>query len=53
MNDEKIKDLRERILKGLELSFSRLLLTKQRNDEEFVFSKDGQIIKVKARDIEK
>ena len=53
MNDEKVKVLREQIIKGLELSFSRLLITKQKNDEEFVFSKDGQIIKVKARDIEK
>ena len=53
MNKEKIKDLRERILKGLELSFSRLLKTKQANDEEFVFSKDGKIVKVKARDIVK
>ena len=53
MNTEKVKDLREHIIKGLELSFSRLLITKQKNDEEFVFSKDGQIITVKARDIEK
>jgi hypothetical protein len=53
MNKENIKELREKILKGLELSFSRLLIAKQKNDEEFVFSSEGKIIKVKARDIEK
>ena len=51
MNDEKIIELREKILKGIQLAFEKLVLEKQRNNDELVFSKDGKIIYVKARDL--
>ena len=50
MNEE-IKEIREKILQGLELAFQRLVEEKKREDGELVFSKDGKIYKVKARDL--
>lgn len=51
MMNEEIKEIREKILQGLELAFQRLVEQKKREDEELVFSKDGKIYKVKARDL--
>lgn len=42
---------REKILKGLDLTMQKLIKEKQKNDEEFVFSVNGEIVKVKARDL--
>ena len=50
MNEE-IKEIREKILQGLELAFRRLVEEKKQEDGELVFSKDGKIYKVKARDL--
>ncbi len=53
MNNEKIIELREKILKGIELAFEKLIITKQRNNGNFVYSKDGKIIIVKANELTK
>jgi hypothetical protein len=53
MTEEKIKELREKILKGLDLAYQRLLTSKQKEDGELVFYKDGEIVTVKARDLRK
>ncbi len=53
MEKEINKELREKILKGIELSFERLLLIKIKEDSDFVFSKDGKIIRIKAKDFVK
>ncbi len=53
MNNEKIIELRENILKGIELSFKKLIKTKQKNNGEFVYSKDGKIFFVKASELAK
>ena len=47
----KNKELRDKIISGLELSFKRLVISKSKEDKELVFSKDGKIIKVKAKDL--
>lgn len=52
MKNDNTADLRKKILKGIELAFRKLLLEKKRDDAELVFSKDGEIVKIKARDIE-
>lgn len=44
-------ELTEKIKKGLELTFKKLLKEKRQNGGEFVFSENGKIIKVKATDI--
>jgi hypothetical protein len=53
MKKENVKDLREKILQGLDLAYSRLLASKQRDDAELVISKNGKIVRVKARELTK
>lgn len=53
MNSEKIIELREQILKGIELAFERLIVTKQKNNGVFVYSKNNKIIFVKANELTK
>jgi len=48
-----IKELRAKILKGIELATERLIQAKEKEDGELVYSKDGKIIKVKAREMMK
>lgn len=50
MNSENAKLIKEKFIKGINIAFERLLLAKQREDSEIVFSKDGRIVKIKARD---
>ena len=47
MTNEKVRDLRAKILKGIKLSYSRLLVSKQKEDGELVFSQNGKIVTVK------
>jgi hypothetical protein len=48
MNNEKIIELREKILKGIELSFEKLLQAKQKNGGQLVYSKGDKILFVQA-----
>ena len=51
MTKEGIRDLRNNIMKGIELAFSRLVQAKQKEDGELVFSRNGKIVKIKAKDL--
>jgi hypothetical protein len=51
MNKEQIEEMRTKILKGLELAYKRLLVEKQKDDGYLVFSNNGKIEKVKAREL--
>jgi hypothetical protein len=51
MKNENVKDLRFKIIKGLELAFNRLLIAKQKEGADLVISKDGKIVKVKPSDL--
>ncbi|MEI8203258.1 MAG: hypothetical protein WCH34_09620 [Bacteroidota bacterium] len=42
---------REKILKGLELAFQRLVEKKSKEDGELVFEIDGKIVRIKAKDL--
>lgn len=53
MNKEEIKDLRTKILQGIELSYNRLLSDRQKEDGDLVFSENGKIVIVKARKLKK
>lgn len=46
-------EFRTKLIKGLELSFERLVKAKAKEDGILVFSENGKIVKVKARDLEK
>lgn len=41
--------LRNKLLVGINLSYSRLIEKKQKEDGNLIFSQDGKIVKVKAR----
>ena len=41
----------EKILKGLEISFEKLVKEKAKSDEDLIFSENGEIVRVKAKDI--
>ncbi len=41
--------LRGRLLVGLNVSYTRLIEKKQKEDGNLIFSKNGKIVKVKAR----
>lgn len=53
MTKENVKDLREKILLGIELAYSRLLSSKQKDDAELVITRNGKIVKIKARELTK
>lgn len=42
--------IRERIIKGLELSRKKLLQSKKDRNYDFVISKDGQVTRIHASD---
>jgi len=41
--------LRSKLLVGLNLSYTRLIEKKQREDGNLIFTKNGRIVKIKAR----
>lgn len=53
MTKENVKDLWAKTTKGLDLAYNRLLASKQQDDAEFVISRNGKIVKVKARELKK
>lgn len=53
MNNEKIVELRGKIIKGIELSFEKLIKSKQKSHGKFVYLKDGKIIFIKAKEMVK
>ena len=51
MNRENAKDIRTKIVKGIELAYSRLLASKQKDGSDLVISRNGKIVKVKASEL--
>jgi hypothetical protein len=49
MTTQEISNLRSNILKGIEISFNKLLIKTQKEDGELVVSKNGRVVRVKAR----
>ena len=52
MTKEEVKEMRSKILQGIELSYNRLLTSRQKEDGELVISDNGKVIEVKAKDLE-
>ena len=48
---QKFDDIREKILKGMTLAFERLLEKKAKEDGYLVFSENGKIVHVRAREL--
>jgi len=51
MTKEEVKEMRTKILQGIELSYNRLLSSKQKEDGELVISDKGKIVEVKAKNL--
>lgn len=51
MTKDNVKDLRSKIIQGIDLSYERLLASKIKEDGELVISRNGKIIKVKASEL--
>jgi hypothetical protein len=49
--ENNVNVLRTKILKGIELSFQRLIEKKSKENGELIFWKDGHIIRIKAKDL--
>jgi len=45
-----LDELHDKIKQGLELAFKKLVAEKRKNNEVFVFSRNGKIVEVKAVD---
>ena len=54
MNKAKLDttDLRSKILKGIDLAIEKLIRKEQQEDGELIFSKNGQVVVVKAKELE-
>jgi hypothetical protein len=53
MTNDKVKDLRIKIEQGINLAYKRLIIRKQMEDGDLVFTRNGKIIKIKARELSK
>ena len=51
MTTQEINSLRSNILKGIAISYNKLLHATQKEDGELVVSKDGKVTRVKAREL--
>jgi len=51
MNEKDLQELEEKILEGITLAYQKLVEQKKKEDGELVFSQNGEIIRVKARDL--
>jgi hypothetical protein len=49
--ENRFSEIRSKILKGIELSFQRLLEKKSKENGDLVFSIDGKITHIKAKDM--
>lgn len=53
MTKVELKDMRTKILQGIEMSYNKLLSERQEEDGELLFSENGKVVKVKARELKK
>lgn len=52
MSEQEIREFEENIVKGANIAFKRLVTEKKKVNGELVFSRNGQIFRVKAADID-
>ena len=53
MNEQEVREFEEKIVKGANIAFQRLVNQKKKEDGELVFSRNGHIFRVKAVDLDK
>lgn len=53
MSEQELREFEENVVKGANIAFQRLVSEKKKENGELVFSRNGQIFRVKAADLEK
>jgi hypothetical protein len=53
MGNEELKNLNNKIYRGLEISFHRLVNKLSAQDGELVVSQNGKVVRIKARTLQK
>lgn len=53
MSEQEIREFEENIVKGASIAFQRLVNEKKKENGELVFSRNGNIFRVKAADLDK
>lgn len=51
MDKNEKEELSKKIIRGVNLAYRRLIEKKQREDGELIYSIDGKIVRIRARDI--
>lgn len=51
MNEKEVQEMEKKILEGFAIAYQKLVEQKKREDGELIFSDNGKIIVVKARDL--
>jgi hypothetical protein len=51
MNTKEKNEIKEKILKGLELAHKKLIQTKKDRNFDLVISKNGKVVRINARDL--
>ena len=52
MDEQEIRQFEESVVKGANIAFQRLVTQKKKENGELVFSRNGQIFRVKAEDLD-
>lgn len=52
MSEQEVKEFEEKIVKGANIAFQRLVNEKKKEDGELVFSRNGHIFRIKAAELE-
>ena len=51
MSEQEARQLREAVLSGMSITFEKLVEEKKKNDSEFAFVSNGDVILVKAAEM--
>ncbi|MDR1356712.1 MAG: hypothetical protein LBJ58_03470 [Tannerellaceae bacterium] len=52
MSEQELREFEEMVVKGANIAFQRLVSEKKKENGELVFSRNGHVFRVKAKDLE-
>jgi hypothetical protein len=45
------REIRKNIIKGVQLAYKKLVISKAKQDGELILSRNGKVVRVKAKDL--
>ncbi len=51
MENKKIEEIREKVIRGIDLAIKKLIQSKAKVDGDLIVSVDGKVSRVKAKDL--